>query len=500
MYFNNWNDIKQLSRRDLEELVPQGFGFKTSPWKHQLATFLACIANPGFFEMLDLGTGKTKVTIDTCRWLKTKKPDLKVLVFCLNAAVEKWGREVAMHSGMNYTCLRNPGDTKWDQLQGDGFFIVNFESTWRWLASIHTWKDLKGRTKSGLKPDKTKIKRLLDFGIDVFVIDESHILKSPTSLTYKLCRTLRLNIPYLYLLSGTPFHHLLDIWSQYWMVDKGETFCTDFYRFRNMYFVDKGHFGPDFRPTLKGKRIIEDNLFHYGIRYSETEVDDLPPKVYDVVYYNLDPEQNKLYQARANDKLEEFGEDANIPNKTIVFRQICGGFVKATKHIFKRNPKLDALMEVVNIAVTSSKIVIFHQYTMEGKEIEKRLKKAKISYCTLNGRTRNKDREQVRFQEDDKYKVMVAHPKSGGASIDLFAGAYCAFYSNGGSVIDRKQCEKRIHRGGQAAPHVFYYDFVGLNTCEPQMLLNLLNGVDSFDGIIDKDTFEKVIHGGTIEN
>ena len=55
------------------DLVPSGFTFKTDPWKHQIASFLAAIANDGFLLALDLGTGKTKVAVDSCRYWNSKR-------------------------------------------------------------------------------------------------------------------------------------------------------------------------------------------------------------------------------------------------------------------------------------------------------------------------------------------------------------------------------------------------------------------------------------------
>jgi len=58
-------------------MVPDGFTFKTDPWTHQIAAFLATISNEGFLNALDLGTGKTKISIDVCRYLDFKKQQQK---------------------------------------------------------------------------------------------------------------------------------------------------------------------------------------------------------------------------------------------------------------------------------------------------------------------------------------------------------------------------------------------------------------------------------------
>jgi len=170
-----------------------------------------------------------------------------------------------------------------------------------------------------------------------------------------------------------------------------------------------------------------------------------------------------------------------IGNRSNAWRQICSGFILSTSYHFKYNPKLDALMEVVEQAIETSKIVIFHEFIMEGEMVEKRLKNLKIDYRALNGRTKDKGLSIKEFETKPKIKVMIAHPLSGGSSIDLLSAAHVAFFSNGRKVIDRKQCMKRVHRGGQKSERVWFWDFICPSTIEKVMLTNLRNGINAFD-------------------
>ncbi len=113
-----------MSRKELLSLLPKGFEFKTTPWDHQIASLACCLAYDGFLIALDLGTGKTKVAIDHCRYLGKS---VKALVVCMNSAVENWEDEVRLHSDLRAVCLRGPTAEKWDKLKGDGIFIINFE-------------------------------------------------------------------------------------------------------------------------------------------------------------------------------------------------------------------------------------------------------------------------------------------------------------------------------------------------------------------------------------
>jgi SNF2 family DNA or RNA helicase len=294
-------------------------------------------------------------------------------------------------------------------------------------------------------------------------------------------------------MTGTLFgNDMLAIWPQYFIADLGNTYGTSFYRdYREKYFVDKGFFGPDYQVTNKGQEIIQSKLWRKAIRYNEDEIDDLPSKTYRVLKYDLSKSQNSDY-ARLMDKLNY---DGPVKNKHMAFRQICSGFILREDIVHRSNPKLDLLEEIIALAVERSKIVIFHEFIKEGELIEARLRRMRLDYCALNGRIGDKYAQIKAFENRVEKKVMVAHPLSGGSSINLVSAAYCAFFSNGGSVINRKQCEKRIHRGGQTARRVYYYDLVGNRTIEEVMIKNLNEGIDALETIVDGASLRKALVG-----
>jgi len=504
---NNYNDMKLLTRAELKSMLPTWYKFKTKPWTHQLACTVASIANDGFLNCLDLGTGKTKVAIDFCRFLHHQNKGLRVLVVCLNSAVGNWADEVRFHSTLRVTQLQGTIVDRWALLKGCGFFVINFEGL-RFLVSSKKEGILKpirkkvdGRwvtvgekkSKATMAVDNRLLGQLLDFDFDVLIIDESHMAKSDKSLTYKVLHKLASNIKHRLLLTGTPFgNSLLDVWAQYCLVDFGETYGNSFPRFKNAYFKDKGWFGPKWVVTESGKKVIESKLFSKAMRYNEDEVGELPAKVYRVGGFELSKEQRADYLRLLKNLPVGKGD---IVNKVMVFRQICSGFIKKDDFVYKDNPKLDLLKEIIEQALRSSKVVVFHEFVQEGKMIEAMLKRMGVKFNTLRGGVKDPHKEYTQFKEDDEYKVMVAHPLSGGASINLVAAAYCVFYSNGYRVINRKQCEKRIHRAGQTSGRVFYYDLVGKSTIESIMLANLQKGVDAFDRIIDGVSLKRALMG-----
>lgn len=500
----------------LIEELPGGFKFKTTPWKQQAVCFLATVleefdrtetirgnevtrSHRGFLSALDLGTGKTKVAIDVCRYLNLiKGGGFRALVVCLDSATYNWKNEVATHSNMTAEVLDGTIPERWERVKESdaNFLITNFEG-FRYMFAEKK-KDDKGKSKFATSAKKISIlwDRSSDTpNIDYFIIDESHIIKNHLSLTFRIARAISKIVYNRLLLTGTPFGNTpLDIWTQYYCVDYGETFYRTITAFRTKYFVDKGFFGPDWRVTKKGKKEIEAKLWSRAIRYREDEVDNLPPKVYRQIEYKLKGDQRQGY-IDFYDYVAEQKKRKITVNSHIAFKQICSGFLgKDGETVYKNNGKLDALGDLLDSMIDSAKVVIFYYYVQEGIILEKYLKKKKIKYVSLKGglKAADKWKAQERFKDDDKVRAAVVQIKVGGASINLIAATYCVFMSNHGSVIDRKQAEKRIHRGGQTK-RCFYYDFVGRGTVEKRVNKDLMKGIETFREIIDPDQIMDIV-------
>jgi len=486
--------------------VPKGFRFKLRPWDHQLAAFVATISEPGFNIWLDLGTGKTKVAIDTVRFSQhCHNRKLRALVVCLSSAVGNWIDEVKLNSDSRATAVRPPDDNslsgqqhnecRWKLLEGNGFFVINYESLQRLLTypKPHRVKIVNDEQKviNKLAPDPDAMHRLCKLGFDFLIIDEAHKIKNTDSLNYKIIARIAREVPDRMLLTGTPYgRSLLGIWSQYFVVDFGETFGRRFSDFRSAHFVDKGYFGPDWKVTKEGRKKIEAKLFNKALRYSEAEIKDMPPKVYRVLSFNLSAEQRSQYDDAENRE----GEYSFLENRGMLFRQICSGIVVSTDYIFSDNPKLKLLQDLLESVADEHKVVIFHQFTLEAKIILKLLKKMKLKHCVLNGSTKDKYAEYKRFEKDESSRVMLAHPLSGGASINLNVARYCVFFSNDHSPINRSQCEKRIHRG-DIKDSRFYYDLLANNSVEVSIHRALKKDIDLFSKAMDKKRWRSVLKG-----
>lgn len=501
----DWNNLKLFSREELMEMIPEvngkPFKFKTVPWKHQLSAFIANTSNDGFLDALDLGTGKTKVAIDTVSYHDKGKKKIKVLFLCLNAAIEKMRDEVLIHSELTPICLRGSTKERWDLFdRRANFYIINYEGLRHMVTERLEKVGYDGKVKRHDAISKKLLKKIIDKGFDVVVLDESHTIKNRDSLIYNIVFRICKNVKNRILLTGTPFGNTpIDIWSQYMVVDRGETFGYNFFYFRNKYFENKeiwlrDRVIPNWQVTSDGEKEIKKKLFTYAIRYEEDEVDDLPPKVFRTLNYELSKSQKKEYYGLLNDEKSDLLKD--IKNRSMALRQICSGFIKKTDYLFRENPKLELLFSLVDTVIENHKIVIFTEFTKSRELIEAELKKKKIRFVSLSGETPSNKKYKIHneFQTNKKCRVIVCQIKSGGASIDLFAATYCVYYEEDPSVIMYKQSLKRIHRGGQTK-RCYFYSLLGTGTVEIGIHKDLEDGVDAFTRIANNSSAKKYLIG-----
>ena len=447
--------------------------------------------------------------------------------------MENWKDEVEMHSDLTAVCLHNMRtEEKWEILQKEhyNFYIMNFQS-WIHLMyhrmdsaerkehkaqkkqvlsdamiefdgdevlverAMRTWEK---KNPKGMQWDSERIQRFNELGLRGLIIDESHETKNHQSKTFRSLQKIFSNIPFRQLLTGTPFGStLLDIWSQYLLVDGGKTFGTYISHFRNKYFVDKGFWGPEWRVTKKGEEEIRNRLFSFAIRYEESEIGGLPPKTFRLTKYKLSPEQMRDYTALVEKESNRKSSILDVTkNKAFAYRMICSGFIGKNGEIrYKKNPKLDALKDLLSECVESHKVVIFTSFVYSTLIISEMLKKEKIKHTLLDGSVKVKSEPQKAFQTDESCRVIVVNTKTGAASINLFAGTYCVFWENDGSIITRKQAIKRIHRTGQER-RCYFYDLVAEGTAEQSIYRSTIKGIDAFERIVDRGSLKQFLLGG----
>ena len=457
------------------------------PYPYQMETIIFGIRNKCCGLLLDMGLGKTRCAIDIARFRIQNEDVKKVLVITPTSILHNWKKEVykfseykaiVLHSQNRQTRLYYIDQFKDSEYK---FGIINYEA----LAPF--------------------IHNLLSIDIGMLIFDESaRYIKNPSALRTKASITISDKVKSNLILTGTPIANKpLDIWSQFRIMDGGETFGKSFYTFRRYYFY-KIKFKKFTKYTLRKKsyKPITDGIYNTCIVFNKQDVlPDLPAKIYHKIILPLSDSISIIYNKLVDQIVSQIAVDDGVARITIasIFTQllrlqtITSGFIKDDDgdiRSLKYNPKLTALTEEIESIVDADESVVvwvkfLHSITM----IEKRLKLLGISCITMSGQDDDKYSKWNTYQKDESVKVFIGQIESGGIGIELFKldsnseTQHMIFYENVFSLDTRQQAEDRIHRIGQRSI-CRYVDIIIENTVDEKILNSFMNKKKIADSIM----------------
>ena len=491
---DDWDWLKRLTRAELWDIlrtfhpVPQ---FVTRPRKHQLVAFILGVMWDQFLFFLDAGTGKTKLLIDILEYRRRLGQDITSLVLVPNVAnIDNWVEQVETHAyDLKVVPLFGSSKARWAEwdAEPDGdLYIVNYQGLQAMVAELVR----DGSNKRRHRKRQPKLIRKLGKRVNCVILDESQNCKNHQSVNYSCLNALSRFVSLRYGSTGTPFgKNPLDLWSQFKLVDSGETLSKSIGVFQNAFFTEKFNgWSFEWKFLKRKKKKLNQMLRHRSISYEDTECGDLPPNLDIKVLVPVGKTAAKYYKQVIDEAIDLAQEDVKeTKNSFIRMRQITSGFlgVKGEQTgakfeiAFPENPKVDQVLELLDEFPIKDKVIIFHEYIYTGKMIAQRLKKEKIRHVTLNGQMSSDDqREAVRlFKTDPRYSVLVANWRSGGTGLNLQIANRVIYVESPVSPIHRRQSFKRVVRIGQNK-HTFIYDIVAKGSADEKILASLKDGRD----------------------
>lgn len=491
--------LKQLNKRklyaELKHFKIQPY-FKTDPWLHQLVCFYIGMCEPRFLFLLDMGLGKSKILSDLLTQALREKTARRALVSVPRVInMDSWRDDLAKHSDLEpWLCNVADIEEKWYRLaepRGD-ITVIDYQGL-HW--AVCDLKKSKGKKKK-LVADEKKI-RHLQKTYDFIGIDESHYLKNHQSLWFSIFRQLTKTATHVYALTGTLFdRNPEDLWSQFFLVDRGETFGENLGLFRGSFFTAESNgFGSTFVYNKRTSSDLHRMLQNKSIRYDKEEISeiDLPMRAPPIVQQlEFGTEQREHYMRALEGLINaQLGEPSKLEAPWIRMRQILSGFLQWTdehgQHTvrFKENPKLAAL-EALLADMGNSKMVVCHHYTETGRIISEHLTKLKIKHEWLYGGTKDKAATRTNFMHDPDTRVLLMNSVAGGTGNDGLqtVAQYMVFFETPTDPTTRKQVEARIHRPGQRH-RTFFYDLTIKRSIDKGILESIAEGHDLYEAVVN---------------
>lgn len=447
------------------------YSFKVKPTPEQVEALKRAIRRKRFGVFFQQRIGKTKVAIDFIGVHAFAKRATKTLVICPLSVMDVWVNEIEKHLPTYVTRKVILFPDK--QSQRSRAIESALESEAQSVIVIINY-------------DKVNTHReLLDeFGAEILIIDEAHLIKGHSSHRSKAVARIAKRTEYVLALTGTPVSkRWYDVFGIFRALDP-TVFGENWYKFINKHGIKGGFMGKEIVGCVDYD-VIADKIASASMRVIRKDVFDEPEVESILVPVTLGKTAMGLYKTLATQFLIELSGTnmtADMPGVRFMrLQQFCGGFAKdddGNVH-FVHNAKIATLLDLVNTHVEAGeKVVVFHRYREEGFLIAKSLRDKGYVVGEYNGLTSREERTDmiVDFQHDDM-DVIVIQIATGTMGICLDRAHINIFYSMDFSLSNLLQAKDRIMGRGQKSDVTNYFLAVK-HTVDYKIMKGLQNDED----------------------
>jgi len=442
------------------------------PHKYQFKGRDFILKNGSAYLMIDCGLGKTRMVLMAIQKLLARYPTMQTIVFApVYPAIDTWPKEIAKWTPeLTYTVLHGASkDHRCSIANSKNIIIIPFSSL-KWFYD---------RCQQGY----FKMKKYM------VVFDESSMLKAHTSKRVEMLTEMdSIFSAFRVALSGTPAPQgLVDLWSQYFLLDGGKRLTPGFHQFRNRYFNYTGP--PSFQTTIKlgSEQHIYKAIDDITLRMAAEDYLELPPLITNDIVLELPANLRKTYDYLEEQFCLEFPDavvlaasQAAVSNK---LRQFLQGAVYG--EVFDDEPsrivkqlhtiKVQMLKQLLDQS-SKQPVLCAIQFQFEYDIICKVLKyKPPIIY----GKTPTAHAQSyMRRWNRKQIPLLIVHPASVGHGVNIQTGGNILIWlALPWSLELYLQLIKRLVRQGQTADRVVMHRilFTGTKDMDVALALNRKN-------------------------
>ncbi|MCA2967410.1 MAG: SNF2 helicase associated domain-containing protein [Acidobacteriaceae bacterium] len=306
---------------------------------------------------------------------------------------------------------------------------------------------------------------------DYVILDEAQAIKNFGSASAKAARLLKAT--HRLTMTGTPVeNHLGELWSLFEFLNPGMLGKASVLRLSG---AGSRTVAPETRELLAA------GLRPFLLRRTKEQVArELPAKVEQTLFCELEPDERKLYnELRDHYRSSLLGGNSRTWNKRklqvlealLRLRQAsCHPGLVDKKRATGSSTKLDTLLsQLEEVLQEGHKALIFSQFTSLLALVRAQLDAQGATYEYLDGKTRDRQAPVERFQTDPDCKLFLISLKAGGVGLNLTAADYVFLLDPWWNPAVEAQAIDRTHRIGQDKP-VFAYRLIAKDTVEERVL------------------------------
>lgn len=463
---------------------------------------------------MDMGTGKTRTTIELAR-LRAAKID-HVIWLCPVSLKETVRREILKHTDCTAAeiCVFDSKTNSANVPRNAMWYIVGVES-------------LSSSTRVVLAASAVITER------SFVVMDESSYIKGHLATRTKRATVLAEKARYRSILTGTPLSQgIVDLFSQMYFLS------PKILGYRSFLSFEANHL--EYHPQHPGLVVRSHNVPYlvekikpYVYQCTKDECLSIPHKIFKTVwcglsdgqeaayseakdrfFRDLEDLQNRYFDIKKNDLPESFFVRASLlmfrlfsQLQTIVcgFQNIRDESGAVVMHEYE-NERISLLLDIVAGIPEKDKIIIWAKYQHSIAEIAAALaeKYGVDAVAEFHGKLSSEQRDEKLNLFQNGARFLIATQSAGGHGLNLQFCHWQIFYANGFKYSERLQAEDRCHRHGQTRK-VTYIDIFASNTIDEKIQNSLekkgnllasfrqeVNRIKDDKKITYKDKYEKL--------
>lgn len=401
---------------------------------------------------LDMGLGKTVITLTAIEYLMHDSFEVsKVLVIApKRVAEDTWSRETEKWehlSDLRVSKVLGSQMKRIEALQAPAdIYVINRENT-KWLIDY--------------------CRELRDWPFDMVVIDELSSFKSNTSQRFKALKGVTPLIDRLVGLTGTPApNSYMDLWSQVYLLDRGERLGKTITAYRDRYFnpgMRNGYTVFNWNLKEMAKEAINDKLADLCVSMKAEDYLDMPERLDNVIDVYLSTDEMKKYKEFEQEQILQLdGQDVVALNAAAVsgkLQQMANGAVYTTdllcsetspkeSFVEMHDKKLEALEEILEF--NPEPVLVFYNFKHDLIRLQKRFENLKPR--VLNGP------KDIKDWNDGKIRLLFAHPASVGYGLNIQDGGHIiVWFGLNWSLELYQQANARLYRQGQGKTVIIHH-------------------------------------------
>ena len=426
------------------------------PHPYQRYCIQRIIADPAVGLFLDMGLGKTVITLTAINDLKYNRFSVRnVLVIAPKKVAEAtWTKEAE----------------KWDHLSLLRVLPV-LGSKQKRIRALNTPADVYVINRENVPWLVEYYRNCWPF--DMVVIDELTSFKSHQAKRFKSLTWVRKNIRRMVGLTGTPAPNgLIDLWAQIYLLDEGERLGKRVTHYRERYFDpdarDRDHIF-SYAPKPGAEQAIQNRISDICISMKAEDYLQLPELVEDVIPVVLDAKAEKAYRdfernllVEIDDEILDAGSAAVLSGKLL---QMANGAVynEERQPVEVHDCKLEVFLETIE-KLNGAHALVFYNFQHDLSRILKVTKRSGLTVRQL------KTPHDAEDWNAGKVDLLLAHPASAAYGLNLQEGGnHVIWFGLNWSLELYQQANKRLHRQGQKST-VFVHHLVTQGTRDEDVM------------------------------